>query len=590
MSVLLVAINSKYSHTNLAVRSIAGYVKENLPEVNIKFDEWTIQEPILNILRGIKEYKPRVVIFSVYIWNCPICYSVAEELKKIAPDVLIGAGGPEVSYKGEEFFATNPSFDFLIKGEGEKTTLELCKILCGKSELLQELYKYHIENPKEYYFENFKSFIKYNFLLDLSLFKLDLISDLSVLPFPYPEFLPENLGENTLGPAAHPENRILYYESSRGCPFSCSYCLSSIDKTVRFMPLERVFADLKIFLDAKVKLVKFVDRTFNLNENRYLQIWDFIKKNYNGITRFHFEIAAECLSDKALDFIKEMPENSIQFEIGVQSINHETLEEVGRKVDLENLARIISKIPNFIHVHLDLIAGLPYESLEKFRKSFDFTFKLKPNMLQLGFLKVLEGTKMATFAENNGFKYLSVPPYEVLETPDISWEELVFLKDIELLNDEFWNSGKFPKLFEYLLLKEEFSPFEFYVSLIEYAKKSTTFETALTQPHKTDFWFDLVYSYFSEKKSEDNILILDLIKFDYISMGKTSTFPSWYNHIYSKDAHHQALLEYDDMHSTRLAYANSNYEEFFVNPKTFERSPSKILFLYDKNNTKSIVL
>ena len=590
MSVLLVAINSKYSHTNLAVRSIAGYVKENLPEVIIKFDEWTIQEPILNILRGIKEHKPRVVIFSVYIWNCQVCYSVAEELKKIAPEVLIGAGGPEVSYKGAEFFANNPSFDFLVKGEGEKITLELCKILCGKSELLKELYKYDIENPKEYYFENFKSFIKYNFLLDLSLFKLDLISDLSVLPFPYPEFLQNNLGQNPFGPAAHPENRILYYESSRGCPFSCSYCLSSIDKTVRFMPLERVFADLKIFLDEKVKLVKFVDRTFNLNESRYLQIWEFIKNNYNGVTRFHFEIAAECLSDKALDFIKEMPENSIQFEIGVQSINHETLDEVGRKVDLENLARIISKIPNFIHVHLDLIAGLPYESLEKFRKSFDFTFKLKPNMLQLGFLKILEGTKMATFAENHGFKYLSVPPYEVLETPDISWEDLVFLKDIELLNDEFWNSGKFVKLFEYLLLKEDFSPFDFYVSLMEYAKISEKFETALSQAHKTDFWFDLVYSYFAEKKSEENILILDLIKFDYISMGKTSTFPAWYNHIYSKDAHHQALLEYDDMHSTRLAYANSNYEEFSVNPKTFEKVPSKILFLYNKNNTKSIVL
>lgn len=280
----------------------------------------------------------------------------------------------------------------------------------------------------------------------------------------------------------------------------------------------------------------------------------------------------------------------LQFQTGVQSINHETLDEVGRKVDLENLARIISKIPNFIHVHLDLIAGLPYESLEKFRKSFDFTFKLKPNMLQLGFLKILEGTKMATFAENHGFKYLSVPPYEVLETPDISWEDLVFLKDIELLNDEFWNSGKFVKLFEYLLLKEDFSPFDFYVSLMEYAKISEKFETALSQAHKTDFWFDLVYSYFAEKKSEENILILDLIKFDYISMGKTSTFPSWYNHIYSKDAHHQALLEYDDMHSTRLAYANSNYEEFSVNPKTFEKVPSKILFLYNKNNTKSIVL
>ena len=344
MSVLLVALNSKFSHTNLAVRSISNYVKKNLPKSNIKFDEWTTSEPVLNILRGISEYKPRVVIFSVYIWNCNLCYAVAKELKKILPNILIGAGGPEVSFKTKDFFKENPFFDFLVKGEGEKITLELCKILYEKDDT-------------NFGFENLKSFVKNTPLIDLQTFNLELIQDLSVLPFPYPEFIKENQGKNPLGPEAHAVNRILYYESSRGCPFSCSYCLSSIDKTVRFMPLERVFEDLQIFLDANVKLVKFVDRTFNLNENRYIKIWEYIKNHYNGITRFHFEIAAECLSEAALDFIKDMPENSIQFEIGVQSINPKTLEEVGRKADLENLSRIIKNIPSFIHVHLDLIAG-----------------------------------------------------------------------------------------------------------------------------------------------------------------------------------------------------------------------------------------
>jgi len=590
MSVLLVALNSKFSHTNLAVRSIANYVDNNLDSQNraniISFDEWTIQEPILDVLRGISAYNPQVVIFSVYIWNCTQCYAVAKELKKILPNVLIGAGGPEVSFKTKDFFKENPFFDFLVKGEGEKITLELCKILYEKDDT-------------NFGFENLKSFVKNTPLIDLQTFNLELIQDLSVLPFPYPEFMKENQGKNPLGPEAHAVNRILYYESSRGCPFSCSYCLSSIDKTVRFMPLERVFEDLQIFLDANVKLVKFVDRTFNLNENRYIKIWEYIKNNYNGITRFHIEIAAECLSEAALDFIKDMPENSIQFEIGVQSINPKTLEEVGRKADLENLSRIIKKIPNFIHVHLDLIAGLPYESLKEFKKSFDYTFKLKPNMLQLGFLKVLEGTKMENFAKNHDFKFLSLPPYEVLETPHISWSELVFLKDIENLNDAYWNSGNFSNTFNYLLSLEDFSPFDVYAFLIDFSAHSKDFATALTQPHKTDFWFTMIFALFDDKAflqqnhffaKIDTNLLHNLIKFDYISMGKTSVFPAWYKHIYSKDAHHEALLQHGDMHSTRLAYASSNYEEFQYNPFSYEQIDTKILFLYENGKTRKIVL
>ena len=590
MSVLLVALNSKFSHTNLAVRSIANYVDNNLNSQNraniISFDEWTIQEPILDVLRGISAYNPQVVIFSVYIWNCTQCYAIAKELKKILPNILIGAGGPEVSFKTKDFFKENPFFDFLVKGEGEKITLELCKILYEKDDITLG-------------FENLKFFVKNTPLIDLQTFNLDLIEDLSVLPFPYPEFMRENQGKNPLGPEAHAVNRILYYESSRGCPFSCSYCLSSIDKTVRFMPLKRVFEDLQIFLDANVKLVKFVDRTFNLNENRYIKIWEYIKNHYNGITRFHFEIAAECLSEVALDFIKDMPENSIQFEIGVQSINPKTLEEVGRKANLENLSRIIKKIPNFIHVHLDLIAGLPYESLKEFKKSFDYTFKLKPNMLQLGFLKVLEGTKMENFAKNHDFKFLSLPPYEVLETPHISWSELVFLKDIENLNDAYWNSGNFSNTFNYLLSLEDFSPFDFYAFLIDFSAHSKDFTTALTQPHKTDFWFTMIFALFDDKAflqqnhffaKIDANLLHNLIKFDYISMGKTSVFPSWYKHIYSKDAHHEALLQYGDMHSTRLAYANSNYEEFQYNPFSYEQIDTKILFLYENGKTRKIVL
>lgn len=565
--ILLVAINSRYSHTNLAIRSITEYVKQESLcdsellkekiELSISYGEWTISHPILEILRGISAYQPKLILFSVYIWNSQISYQVISELKKICPNAIIGAGGPEVSYNPNLVKEKCPAIDFVMSGEGENVVLDIVK---------------------SYYLGNLQKTINSKYVF----FPKSLIQDLSVLPFPYPELI--NDVEN-----ADTQNRIYYYESSRGCPFSCSYCLSSIDKSVRFMSLERTFADLDIFMRARVKLVKFVDRTFNLNEKRYIAIWEHIRDTYNGHTRFHFEIAAEFLSDEALDMLSSMPEGSIQFEIGIQSIHPETLKTVGRTSNIEKLATKIRKIPKSIHVHLDLIAGLPHENLSDFAKSFDYTYRLNPDMLQLGFLKVLSGTEMEKYASSANYKMMSIPPYEVLETPDMAWADLLFLKDVEKLLDIYSNSGNFSHVMKYITDINEISPFDFYAEMVHWYNE----KDILALPHKEVFWFDSLLEFvseFSKHKFIDKEIILELLKFQYVKRIKVASFPAWYKSNYDKNSHHQALLKYGDMRSTRLAYANSSYEEFEINPLTLEKTKTSILFLYQFGKPTEVIL
>lgn len=572
-NVLLVAVNSRYNHTNLAVRSICRYVQsalflsENDPDAGkallsdqaetaetgrLSFIECTISEPMHDILRRITAASPSMVIFSVYIWNCDLVYRVAAELRKLLPDCLIGAGGPEVSFQAERVLASHPAFNFISRGEGEQTTLELVKAFDADSERLKER-------------------VRTNPLFDPPA----LFPDLAVLPFPYTE---SELQEEA-------DTRIFYYESSRGCPFSCSYCLSSLDKTVRFMPLERVYADLQRFMKADVKLVKFVDRTFNLNEKRYISIWEFIRDNWNGKTRFHFEIAAEFLSDDALAMLPSIPEGAVQFEIGIQSIHKETLKTVGRTADVEKLADRIRRIPKSIHSHVDLIAGLPHESLKEFEQSFDYAVSLEPDMLQLGFLKVLSGTQMEEYAANNGFKMMSVPPYEVLETPDMSWNDLLFLKDVEKLLDAYGNSGAFAYTFRWLLGTGAFTPWQLYSDLARQARQ----QGALNSPHRTVFWFQFLYDYLSAALPSSKNVWLELLRFDYIRREKVTDFPSWYTRRYDKDAHHAALMQHADMHSTRLAYAHSAYDVFSINPETYAAEEIPVLFLFDGFEATSAV-
>ena len=590
MKTLLVAINSRYNHTNLAIRSIASYVKKNLsPEAvataDIEIREYTINQLQGDILRAIYETFPDYILFSVYIWNAEMTFKIIGELKKILPSSKIGVGGPEVSYCAEKVLDENPNIDFVICGEGEKTVLELIKTkFSSESKVAGVVWRESAQLTER------KSFTER-------------------MPFPTLDELPFAYTDSELSDCA--DTKIFYYESSRGCPFHCSYCLSSIDKSVRYRSLDLVFTDLKRFLDAKVHLVKFVDRTFNLDEKRTIAIWDFIRKNHNGKTMFHFEIEAHTLSKKMLDFIQDFPTGIVQFEIGVQSTNEKTLKEIGRQTDFQKIKDNVCRIPKTIHKHLDLIAGLPYENLESFGKSFDDVINLKPDALQLGFLKVLSGTKMANYAASKEeYQFLSTPPYEVLKTPWLSYSDILFLKDLEKVLDIFYNSGNFPKTIEFLfklptapnsereqkstskpnsmpkLTPTSFSFFEFFSDLTRYFRAQGIFE----KEHRETEYFGFLWNFLrndctdngekacsnGENDGDTNCIdsassdiLRETLRFDFVSAQKTSSFPDWYEHHYDKNAHHSALKAHTDMHSTRECYAHSEYETFDFDMETF---------------------
>ena len=583
MKTLLIGINSKFSHTNLAIRSIKEYVKHK-SNINPIIKEFTINQLTTDILRDIIFENPNVILFSVYIWNIEFTLKVIQEIKKILPQVFIGVGGPEVSYRAEEILQENKFIDCVISGEGEISTCELLINLNNNFILEKNEFNSFDFNIDGIYFRN-KNFTSRN-----------PIQNLDELFFAYPQ-LKNSEDDKTENKICQEENldinnRIFYYESSRGCPFRCSYCLSSIDKNVRNRSLEKVFEDLKIFLDAKVKLVKFVDRTFNLSEDRTIAIWNFIKENHNGITMFHFEIAAQQLSEKMLQTIKDFPKGIMQFEIGIQSTNEKTLDAIGRPANLPKLVEKIKQIPKTIHSHLDLIAGLPHESICEFKNSFDFVIKLKPDMLQLGFLKILSGTQMETFAKENDYQFSATPPYEVLSTPYISYFDLQFLKDVEEVLDIFYNSNNFEFTFNYIFYlqdKFDFSIFEILSSIVNYFREINIFET----PQKTNVFYKLFLDYINSTHFEkfQNIfnkeLLQNLVKFDFIISEKTSNLPTWYNRNYNKENHKEALIKFCNFESTRLAYSHSEYDEFDFNPITFEKEKSKVLFVYDSVKGKT---
>ena len=584
MKTLLIGINSKFSHTNLAIRSIKEYVKHKT-NINPVIKEFTINQLTTDILRDIIFEKPNVILFSVYIWNIEFTLKVIQEIKKILPKVFIGVGGPEVSYRAEEILQENKFIDCVISGEGEISTCELLINLNNNFDLEKNEFNSFDFSIDGIYFRN-KNFTPRN-----------PIQNLDELFFAYPQLKNSKVDKSENSNSIQEENldvnnRIFYYESSRGCPFRCSYCLSSIDKSVRNRSLEKVFEDLQIFLDAKVKLVKFVDRTFNLNEDRTIAIWNFIKDNHNGITMFHFEIAAQQLSEKMLQTIKDFPKGIMQFEIGIQSTNEKTLDAIGRPANLQMLVEKIKRIPKTIHSHLDLIAGLPHESICEFKNSFDFVIKLKPDMLQLGFLKILSGTQMESFAKENDYQFSATPPYEVLSTPYISYFDLQFLKDVEEVLDIFYNSNNFEFTFNYIFSLQEkfdFSIFEILSSIVNYFREINIFET----PQKTNVFFKLFLDFINTNHFEryqnifDKELLQNLVKFDFIISEKTSNFPTWYNRNYDKENHKEALIKFCNFESTRLAYSHSEYDEFDFNPVTFEKEKTKILFVYDSVKGKT---
>lgn len=420
MKLLLAAINAKYIHSNLAVYSLRAFAREF--EEHIEIAEYTINHYTDDILQDIYKKKPDVIAFSCYIWNLEYVKILMEDLAKILPNTRIWAGGPEVSFDAVTFLEAYPQVSGVMIGEGEQTFYDLTAYYVRGGEL---------EQIKGIAYRNKQNKIIQN--------PSNPILDMDTLPFMY-------------GDMKDFANKIVYYESSRGCPFSCSYCLSSIDKKLRFRSLSLVEKELQFFLDHKVPQVKFVDRTFNCNHRHAQGIWNYIREHDNGITNFHFEIAADLLNEEELQLLGTLRPGLVQLEIGVQSTNMETIQEIDRVMDFEALKQIVGRIRRGknIHQHLDLIAGLPYENYDSFVRSFNDVYALKPDQFQLGFLKVLKGSKMHLNAEQYGISYKTRPQYEVLSTRWLSYEEVLKLKAVEEMVEVYYNSLQFANTVQFL--------------------------------------------------------------------------------------------------------------------------------------------
>ncbi|MDO4650270.1 MAG: B12-binding domain-containing radical SAM protein [Eubacteriales bacterium] len=441
MKILLAACNAKYIHSNLAVYDLKAYAEKECQE-HIVIREYTINQLKDDILKDLYREKPDVLCFSCYIWNIEFVRELAADIAKVLPKTQIWAGGPEVTYDPEEFLTRNPAFYGVMAGEGEDPFHQLSLYYLKGFPSLGEIHGIcYREGGK----------IRSNGLADLV--------DMSEIPFIYEDM-------------SLFQNRIIYYESSRGCPFSCSYCLSSIDKSVRFRDLSLVTKELQFFLDHKVPQVKFVDRTFNCRHEHAMTIWKYILDHDNGITNFHFEIAADLLREEELELISKMRPGLIQLEIGVQSTNPKTIEAIHRTMDFEELTGIVKRIHSFhnIHQHLDLIVGLPYEDYDRFHRSFNDVYGLKPQQLQLGFLKVLKGSRMHVMADEYDIVYKDKGPYEVLTTRWITYGDTLRLKTVESMVEVYYNSGQFQNTLEYL---ETFYPdaFAFFEMLGEFYEK-----------------------------------------------------------------------------------------------------------------------
>ncbi len=426
MKILLVACNAKYIHSNLAVYDLQAYASDYADHIVLK--EYTINQQKDDIMRDIYLEHPDVVCVSCYIWNLSFVKELMADLIKILPGADFWAGGPEVSYDAEKFLTENSEFKGVMVGEGEETFKELAGYYVEKNpQNLKDMTGICYRDGDQIIHNGWRQ-----------------IMDLSSIPFIY-----KDLSEF--------KNRIIYYESSRGCPFSCSYCLSSIDKKLRFRDTETVKKELQFFIDNKVPQVKFVDRTFNCKHDHAMAIWKYINEHDNGVTNFHFEISADLLREEELQEMSTMRPGLIQLEIGVQSTNPDTIKAIHRTMDFEKLKGIVDRIHSFenIHQHLDLIAGLPYEDYDSFRHSFNDVYALKPQQLQLGFLKVLKGSHMMEMCKEYGIVYKTQEPYEVLSTKWLDYDHVLKLKTVENMVEVYYNSGQFQNTLEYL---ENFFP------------------------------------------------------------------------------------------------------------------------------------
>ena len=554
--ILLAAINAKYIHSNLAVYSLKAYAKKYQNQIGLA--EYTINQNPDDILKGIYRDHPEVLCISCYIWNISYVRNLIREVHKVLPDTAIWLGGPEVSYDARKVLEEHPEVTGVMKGEGEVTFLELAGFyLEGISELAKiEGITYRDgdqiqENPWRG------------------------ITDLSTIPFVYKDLKKF-------------ENRIIYYESSRGCPFSCSYCLSSIDKKLRFRDLELVKEELQFFLDHNVPQVKFVDRTFNCKHDHAMAIWKYLIAHDNGITNFHFEVAADLLNEEEIALIRTMRPGMIQLEIGVQSTNPDTIREIHRKMDFAQVSEVVTRVQegHNVHQHLDLIAGLPYEDYDSFEKSFCDVYQLRPQQLQLGFLKVLKGSFMYQAAPEYGCVCQSREPYEVLYTRWLPYDDVLRLKLVEEMVEVYYNSNQFGKTLR-AIEKLFDNPFALYEALGAFYDKKGYMDISHTRIRRYEILQEFLQEYVDEEQMDyyRQLMICDLY-----ARENMKTRPAWAKDLiaYKRDIRefylkeeetHEYLPEYEGYDEKQLARM-THLERMDYDPDTGVREPCWILFDY----------
>ena len=551
MKILLVAINAKYIHSNPAVYSLAAYANQNMTleekkKCQVEIAEYTINHRTESIIADIYKKQSDVLAFSCYIWNWEYVQDVMVELHKLMPKVPIFLGGPEVSFTSKEILTQYPFLSGIMIGEGEETFLELCRTLaCDNMKSYQGNFL-DMKNPSGDFISKIPG---------ISTEPRGLVN-INDIPFFY----------NDMSAFEH---RIVYYESSRGCPYRCSYCLSSIDKTVRLRDVELVKKELQFFLDLKIPQVKFIDRTFNCNRDHACTIWKYIYENDNGVTNFHFEISADILTDRELEILEKMRPGLVQLEIGVQSTNPDTIKEINRVMNIEKLGEVVDKIHGFknIHQHLDLIVGLPYEDYPTFQKSFNDVYSMKPQQLQLGFLKVLKGAKMWEKAKEYGIAYTEKPPYEVLFTKWISYDEILKLKQVEEMVEMYYNSNQFT--YTLSMLEQEFDTyFDMYEALADYYVKNGY---ALQNPAR-GYRYQILLDFCMEKAPQKGAMYRELLTFDIYLREKMKTRPSFAKsqdslknisrEIYQREEENRELLPAYGEYNSKQISKMTHLEEF----------------------------
>ncbi|MCC5420715.1 B12-binding domain-containing radical SAM protein [Clostridium perfringens] len=523
MKILLTAINSKYIHSNLAVRYLKAFTKDLDFQGDIK--EFSINDRVENILEGIIEEKPDVVAFSCYIWNMEFVNRLAELIKLVDPNIEILYGGPEVSYEGKEFLE-NHEGEYVIVGEGEKTFREfvLYKLGEGKIEDIKGLnYKRDgkvFENPK----------------------RPEMDMNELVFPYTYEEDI---------------NNKIVYYEASRGCPFKCKYCLSSVMHGVRFLDVERVKKELKYFMERGLKLVKFVDRTFNCNREYTVELLKYLSEQ-DTETRFHFEVAADLLTEEQIEILNNAPKGRFQLEVGVQTTNNEVLHNINRYITYENIKEKVLKVAAGKNVmqHLDLIAGLPGEDLESFKKSFNDVHAIRPDEIQLGFLKLLKGSSMREEAEKWGIVYSPYAPYEIIRSKDISYEELLLLKKVEAMVDKYYNSCKFNNVIKFFLNIYD-KPFDFYYDLAMFFEEKGNFKRSIGN---VEYYKILLDFYLEKIGGEDEGLFKEVLKFDYLCFNKKRWLPDFLVRTITKEDEQNIKDSFD----RQMPFKKAHIEKFEI--------------------------